>query len=136
MATLSLNRYRQYITFAAIGAVGTLCHYAVLIYLVQSQALSATIASSIAFVVGSIVNFILNYRYNFTSNRSMINLYIRFFTVAISGFLINLLVMYSGINWTDLHYIIVQIVATGITLQTNFFLAKYWAFSNSSRTIK
>ena len=131
MTALSLARYRQYVTFAAIGAVGTICHYAVLIYLVQNLDFSATFASSNAFIVGSIVNFILNYRYNFNSNRGMINLYMRFFTVAISGFLINLAVMYTGTNWTEIHYIIVQMVATGITLQTNYFLTKYWAFSNT-----
>lgn len=130
MITQYFHRYRQYITFAAIGAVGTLCHYTVLIYLVQIHSFSATIASSMAFVVGSIVNFILNYNYNFTSNRNIVNLYIRFFTVAIFGFSINLLVMYTGTNLTDIHYVVVQIIATGITLQSNYFLTKYWAFSD------
>src|SRR5262245_8016411 len=61
---------RQFLTFAAVGAVGTAAHFAVLVLLVEALDFSPAAATTVGFVCGAVVNYALNRRFTFVSARS------------------------------------------------------------------
>lgn len=118
----------QFIRFAGVGAIGTLAHYSVLIFLVQIMAANAIFASTAGFVVGAITNYHLNYHFTFASNKRHVEAMSKFLTVAIIGMLLNGLVMLFCIDVFDMMYLIAQFIATAIVLLWNFFVNRLWTF--------
>ena len=120
--------FRQFITFAGVGVIGTLTHYAVLVILVQIAELTPVLASGAGFVSGALVNYCLNYRITFHSNKRHHEAIIKFFTVASIGLLLNTLVMALATEILYIHYLLSQMVATGLVLIWNFAGNRYWTF--------
>lgn len=121
----------QFVIFSAIGAVGTVGHYATLILLVEVLSQPPILASSLGFVVGALINYILNYHFTFKSNKPHREALLQFLLVAAVGAGINAGLMYLCIEFLQLHYFIAQLLATGIVLLWNFIINKYWTFNIS-----
>ena len=119
----------QFILFAGIGAIGTAGHYLALILLVELLDVQPGIATSIGFVVGAIINYLLNYRITFNSNKKHHEAMLKFMLIALFGALINYAIMQAGTLYTHLHYLLIQLVATGLVLVWNFTLNKVWTFA-------
>ncbi len=122
---------QQFVLFTGIGAIGTAGHYATLILLVQALHADPVIATTIGFTVGALINYLLNYRITFNSNKQHTEALTKFLSVAALGALINGLIMTAGINISDLHYLVIQVIATSIVLVFNFITNKYWTFANN-----
>lgn len=122
---------QQFILFTGIGAIGTAGHYATLILLVQALHADPVIASTIGFTVGALINYLLNYRITFNSDKRHSEALTKFLSVAALGAVINGLIMTAGINISDLHYLVIQVIATSIVLVFNFIANKYWTFANN-----
>ena len=120
----------QFLMFAGVGAIGTLGHYTTLIVLVQFWAVDPVFASSFGFVVGAIINYILNYEFTFQSRKRHKEALTKFLIVAIVGAGINGLIMYFGVEYTNINYLIVQIFATCVVLFWNFIVNKLWTFAH------
>jgi len=118
----------QFISFASIGAIGTLVHYAVLISLVQIGEIIPVVGSVIGFICGALVNYTLNYHITFRSNKQHHEAMLKFFSVAICGLVINTIIMSLSINSLHLHYILSQMLASGLVLIWNFSCNKIWTF--------
>jgi putative flippase GtrA len=116
------------IKFSAVGAVGTLAHYAVLVSLVQLLSVNVLVASSIGAIAGALVNYSLNYKWTFNSNRRHSEAMVKFFTVATVGFVMNGLFMGLFTKVLVFHYLIAQVMTTGIVLFWNFLANHYWTF--------
>jgi len=120
---------QQFFIFAGIGAIGTAGHYITLILLVQTLSADPVFATTIGFIVGALINYILNYHVTFNSNKQHRETLTKFFSVAVFGAVINSIIMATGINMFDVHYLFIQIVATCIVLALNFTANKYWTFA-------
>ena len=120
---------QQFITFAGVGAIGTAGHYITLIVLVQAGGVVPVLASSAGFVVGAIINYVLNYRYTFQSNKRHSETMYKFFLVAVFGAGLNGFIMYLGTEVGDIHYLLVQICATGVVVFFTFLLNRLWTFA-------
>ena len=118
----------QFIRFTGVGAIGTLVHYGILILLVHSMSLDAVLASTAGFLAGAITNYLLNYRYTFASNKPHREAMVKFFAVALVGMLFNAMVMSLCTNLFHLHYLLAQILATGLVLLWNFTANHRWTF--------
>lgn len=121
--------FKQYVMFAGVGAIGTAGHYLVLVLLVELYALAPVVATTAAFIVGAIINYILNYRYTFSSDKPHLQAMSKFFTIAFIGMTFNGLVMDYGTRELELNYLLVQILATILVLQWNFFANRLWTFA-------
>ena len=121
-------RTPQFIRYAGVGAIGTAVHYGILIALVQSAGANAVVASTAGFVVGAFVNYALNRQFTFPSERAHRVALPRFFAVAGAGLLLNALVMAAMLAVLPLHYLLAQIVATGVVLVTGFVANRRWTF--------
>lgn len=120
---------QQFLIFASIGAIGTVAHYATLILLVQIAHTDPVLATTIGFAVGALINYILNYRITFNSDKRHREALTKFLSVAVLGAITNGLIMSLGINIFDIHYLVIQLIATCIVLTLNFTANKYWTFA-------
>jgi putative flippase GtrA len=122
----------QFLSFATVGAIGTAAHYATLIAGV-SLGLGPVIASAIGATVGAVVNYALNYHVTFRSSLAHWQSGPRFALLAVVSLLLNTILMAVGVDRIGLHYLVAQVLATGIVLCCNFALSRIWAFSERPR---
>ena len=125
---------RAFLTFGLVGAVGTACHYATLIGLVELLAVDPVLATTAGFVVGMVVNYVLNYRYTFRSDKAHLVAAPKFFTIAIVTGVLNGLLVHAGVKVAQLNYVAVQIVTTLVLFVVNFLLNSAWTFRGSRRS--
>lgn len=125
--------FRQFIYFAGIGVIGTGGHYLTLILLVELLAINPGLATTAGFLVGALINYILNYRFTFRSSKRHSEALSKFLLVAAVGAVLNYAIMQGGLTYTSLHYLLIQVVATGVVLLWNFIVNKRWTFSESGR---
>src|SRR5689334_22401571 len=107
---------QQFVRFAMVGAIGTLGHYLTLLLLVNTVALSPVIASAPGSIVGALINYILNYKFTFRSQAAHGPSLMKFMFVAAIGALLNLGIMWVGVNVLRLNYLFVQLAATALVL--------------------
>jgi len=120
--------WRQFLTFALVGAFGTAAHYLVLAVLVELFGVRVLGATTAGFVCGAIVNYVLNRRYTFNSSARHAVALPKFLTVATLGASINWLVMALLTGVADLHYMLAQLLATATVLAWNFIANHAWTF--------
>lgn len=118
----------RFTKFAGVGVVGTLAHYITLIIAVQVLQLSAVVGSSFGAVIGALVNYFLNYRYTFNSSKKHHVAMSQFFMIAGIGFIINGLLIALLTEKYSIHYLMAQIITTGILLIWNFLGNQFWTF--------
>ena len=124
-----MNTTWQFFSFAMLGAVGTAGHYVTLIALVKLWNADPVIATTFGFIIGAVINYFLNYHITFSSNKNHAEALSKFMLVATIGAGINASIMYAGVSLLEFHYLLAQIIATGIVLGWNFLLNKTWTFS-------
>lgn len=122
----------QFLCFSGIGVIGTLAHYTTLITLVQMAGVTPVLASAGGFVLGALVNYVLNYRYTFRSNSRHHEAIIKFFTIALVGLVLNTLIISLAIDILSLHYLLAQVIATGLVLIWNFTGNRWWTFREAT----
>jgi len=127
------NVFERFVKFAGVGAIGTAGHYATLLILVNLVRLDAVVSSSAGFVVGGIINYALNYKFTFRSQQSHASTAPKFFAIALGGFFLNGLAMTFFVNKLGIHYLLAQVVTTGLILIWTFLANHYWTFSHSTR---
>ncbi|MCI0600688.1 MAG: GtrA family protein [Beijerinckiaceae bacterium] len=119
---------RQFSSFAAVGAIATCVHYAVLIGLVEIARLSAVPAALAGFGTGGIVSYLLNRRHVFPSRAPHDETAARFAIVAAVGFGLTYVFMSLLADIARVPYLLAQIVTTGIVMLSNFAAHKMWTF--------
>jgi putative flippase GtrA len=117
----------QFIKFAAIGALGTICHYILLIVMVSKFGQSPVLATSCGALLGAIINYVLNRSLTFRSSRKHREALPRFLLLATIGLVLNGLIMASLID-LGMFYLMAQLIATGFILLFNYFVSRVWIF--------
>ena len=100
--------------------------------LVQMAGVTPVLASAGGFVLGALVNYFLNYRYTFRSNNRHHEAIIKFFTIALVGLVLNTLIISLAIDILSLHYLLAQVIATGLVLIWNFTGNRCWTFREAT----
>lgn len=119
---------RQFIKFTGVGLVSAIGHYGLLITLVQIAAVPAVPASAAGALLGALINYSLNYRYTFRSSRQHREAVLRFAAVATVGLVLNTLFMWVGVEIIGAHYLLSQVVTTGLVMIWSFAGNRYWTF--------
>ncbi len=120
----------RFALFAACGLVGTACHYATMIGLVQGALLPPVAASVAGFLVGMVINYALNYRITFRSRKRHQEAATKFLVVAGCGLALNTVLMHLLTGPAGLHYVVAQACATMLVLLWNFFANQSWTFAH------
>ena len=118
----------QFLRYAGAGAIGTLAHYALLITLVQLAGVPAVTASAAGATIGALVNYVLNYRFTFASQRAHRVALPRFALVSILGIVLNTIVIAALLALARVHYVVAQVIATGVVLLVGFIVNRKWTF--------
>lgn len=118
----------QFLRYGAVGIAAAVAHYGTLIGLVETGLAGAVPAALAGFVAGGVVSYVLNRRYTFDSDRSHAGAVPRFAVIAFGAFLMTGLFMQVLTAWLGLHYLLAQLITTGIVLVWTFFANRFWTF--------
>lgn len=119
---------RQFTKFTGVGFISAIGHYGLLIALVQGAGVEPVTASAAGALLGAWINYTLNYRYTFRSSTRHRESVTRFAVVAVVGLLLNTLFMWLGVDVMRAHYLLSQVVTTGLVLVWSFGANRYWTF--------
>ncbi|MBS7543748.1 GtrA family protein [Ancylobacter oerskovii] len=123
-----IARLRHFLLFAALGALGTLAQYAVLVALASGAGVDPVVASTAGFLTGGVVNYLLARRIAFRSDRPHREAAPRFFLVAGCGLVLNALMMAGFIHWLGLPYLAAQLISTGLLVLWHYAGNLVWTF--------
>ena len=126
--------FRQFACFGGVGAVSAVGHYGLLILLVQAFAADPVPASAAGALLGAWINYSLNYRFTFKSSQRHRDAIVKFAVVALTGLILNTAFMWIAVDLLHLHYIIGQLVTTGLVLVWSFLGNRHWTFHKRSET--
>lgn len=113
--------------------MGTFVQYAMLFILVEELAMYPVAASILGSVAGAIVNYLLSHHWVFRSKRKHSETLTKFVTVGGLGLVLNAAIMYVLVTMAGTHYLLAQVVATGIVLFWNFLGNRFWTFADDTR---
>jgi putative flippase GtrA len=122
---------RQFLHFATVGGIATAIHYLILIALVHGTGMNAVLASTLGFMVSAACNYYLNYRFTFRSRAAHRHAIFKFLTVAGVGLVLNSATMMVAAEYLGLHYLLAQVIATGLVLLWNFSGNRWWTFRSA-----
>ena len=122
---------RQFVKFTGVGFVSAIGHYGLLIVLVQIAGVPAVPSSAAGALLGAAINYALNYRFTFRSSKRHRDAALKFAAVAGVGLVLNTVFMWVGIELIGAHYLLSQIVTTGLVLIWSFAGNRYWTFQSA-----
>lgn len=124
---------QQFVRYAAVGVAAFAFHYATLIALVETGTLNPDLAALAGFIVGGIVSYVLNRRFTFDSDHSHSVAGPRFAVTAAIGFVMTYFLMHGLTERIGIHYLIAQLITTGIVLIWTFLGNRFWTFRDVAR---
>ncbi|MDH5512964.1 MAG: GtrA family protein [Gammaproteobacteria bacterium] len=119
----------QFLRFAMVGGIATAIHFLILITLVRGADMNAVWASALGFTFSAICNYYLNYRFTFRSNTAHRHAVMKFVAVACVGLALNSLTMLIATEYLGTHYLLAQVIATGLVLLWSFSGNRWWTFN-------
>ena len=122
------NLVKQFTRFSGVGFVTAIGHYGLLIALVKGAGVNPVTASAAGALLGAVINYSLNYHFTFGSNKRHRDAILKFGVVATIGLLLNTFFMWAGIAILGMHFMLSQILATGLVIIWSFIGNRYWTF--------
>lgn len=119
---------RQFASYSAAGAVATSVHYAALICFVELFGRPAWQGAVFGALLGAVVGYSLNHQVTFRSSQLHRVALPRFAAVALTGIVLQGLVVGVATGLFTLHYLVAQLVATAIALFATFLMNRQWTF--------
>ncbi len=126
-----IELFRQFVSFTGVGFVSAIGHYGVLIALVQFAGAPAVPASAAGALAGAWINYSLNYRFTFRSTKQHREAVLKFAVIATVGLILNTFFMWVGVELIGAHYLLSQVVTTGLVLIWSFAGNRYWTFRSA-----
>ena len=123
-----MSVFRQLASYASVGVVATLAHYAVLLTLVEGAGWRPVPATLHGYVVGGVVSYLLNRRHTFVSDRFHADAGWRFALVAFAGFCVTFAIMRLFVDIWGAPYLPAQVVTTVLVMFMTFAINKAWTF--------
>lgn len=110
------------IGFGIVGIIATAIDFASLFLLKSVLGVDVYIATTIAFSLSLIFNYVASMKYVFVAKEglSVKKQMVIFLVTSVIGLLINQAVMYVGIEWLHVYYMLAKFLATAVTMVFNF----------------
>ncbi|HVY87186.1 MAG TPA: GtrA family protein [Caulobacterales bacterium] len=118
---------RQFVRFAAVGAVATAVHYSILIGLKEGLGVAPVVATTLGYSAGALVSYTLNRRFTFDVKPEFATGLVKFLIVVFIGALINGAIV-AGLIRVGLYYLLAQVIATALVLIWNFVASRLVVF--------
>lgn len=115
----------QLIKFAIVGVIAAFVDVGVLVFLKELFGVDVLIASAVSFSVSVTVNYILSMAFVFKSEKqSKVKEFIIFVLLSIGGLGLNQLILWIGVTFTSIYYLVVKFLAMVIVPIYNFITRK------------
>ena len=115
----------QIIKFAIVGVVATFVDVGVLVVLKELLHIDVLVSSAISFCVSVAVNYILSMTFVFKSkNQNKLREIVIFVLLSVGGLCLNQLILWIGVTFTPVYYLIVKLFALVIVPVYNFITRK------------
>lgn len=124
-----MQRIRQFVSFTAVGAIGTAAHYLVLVTGVELLGTDPVSTSFFGALIGALCNYFINHSVTFKSDVAHSWGLPRFLMVAALGLALNTVLMAVLVNGLGINYLLAQVLATAAVLAWNFLGSVLWAFN-------
>ena len=116
---------RQLIRFGIVGVIAAFVDVGVLVLLKELIHIDVLISSAISFSVSVTVNYILSMAFVFKGKKqSKLKEFIIFVVLSIGGLCLNQLILWIGVKFTSVYYLIVKFLAMLIVPVYNFITRK------------
>jgi putative flippase GtrA len=115
--------------YVGAGLLSVGGHYATTIALVELLGVWPLAASAIGFAVGALVKYVLNYFVAFRSAERHAVAIARFAIALGLLFALNALVFAALHQLAGLHYILAQVLTTGLLVPPGYLLSRGWVFA-------
>lgn len=117
--------FLQVIRFGIVGVIAALVDVGVLVALKELMLFDVLIASAISFGVSVTVNYILSMTFVFKSkNENKLREFVLFVLLSIGGLCLNQFILWIGVRFTSVYYLIVKLLAMIIVPVYNFVTRK------------
>ena len=122
---------REAFSYAAVSGVAFACDFATLAFLVQILNWHYLAAASAAFMVGAVVAYLLSVRYVFRFRRIEDRRveFVGFAAIGAVGLAVNACVIFAGVEWLHLHYLLAKVLAGGLTFVLNYVVRRVTLFT-------
>ncbi|WP_027088301.1 GtrA family protein [Cohnella panacarvi] len=119
-----------FVKYAVVGALGTLLHFASLIFLVEAAELPAVLSSAIGFLLVVVVSYYLNRHWTFSKSAASPapGSFARYAVVSTSGLVLNTAIMYAIVDAIGWPYLLGQAAVTVIVPVSNYYFNRTWTF--------
>lgn len=115
----------QILKFGIVGVIASLVDMGILVILKELLYIDVLLASTISFCVSVIVNYILSMTFVFKSkNQSKLKEFVIFVFLSIGGLCLNQLILWIGIKFISVYYLIVKLFAMVFVTIYNFVTRK------------
>jgi len=122
---------KRFFQYAAVGAVATAAHYAILVGLVEADLLAPQRAAALGAWIGAQVAFAGNAAFTFRGRGATVRAWSRFQLTAVVGAFLSFALVAVGVR-LGAHYLLAQIVATLINLLVTFEINRRWSFASTT----
>jgi putative flippase GtrA len=119
----------RFLQYAAVGAIATAVHYAILVAVVEAGLLAPPRAAALGAWVGAQVAFAGNATLTFRAAGASVGAWLRFQITAVLGALLSFALVAAGVR-LGLHYLVAQVLATLLNLLITFEINRRWSFAS------
>ena len=115
----------QLIRFGIVGGVAAFTDVGVLVLLKELIGVNVFAASAVSFCVSVTVNYLLSMTFVFKSKeQSKFKEFVVFVLLSIGGLCLNQLILWIGVRFTSVYYLIIKLLAMVIVPIYNFITRK------------
>ena len=115
----------QLIRFGIVGVIAAIVDVGTLVVLKEWLNFEVLLASTISFCTSVAVNYLLSMSFVFKGKeQSKLKEFIIFVVLSVGGLGLNQLILWVGVRFTDIYYLIVKIFAMVIVPAYNFITRK------------
>ena len=115
----------QIIKFGIVGVIAAIVDVGVLVILKEFLSIDVLICSAVSFSVSVVINYLLSMAFVFKSkDENKIREFIIFILLSIGGLGLNQLILWIGVNFTTIYYLVIKILAMIIVPVYNFVTRK------------
>ena len=116
------------------GGTAALCHFTVLIVLVEFASFNPTLASMLGFCLAVLVNYTLQFHWTFELSGPHGRILTRYVITTFAMLGVNTVIFWLLNEKLSIMYVLAQVIATGVVTIMNFLINKHFIFVESQQS--
>lgn len=125
--------FRQLLRFGVVGIIAAFVDVGVLVVLKELLHIDVLISSAVSFCVSVTANYLLSMKFVFKGkNQSKLREFVIFVLLSIGGLCLNQIILWLGVTYTAVYYLLVKLFAMIIVPIYNFITRKIFLESRET----